>query len=150
MDRRRPTSETPSLPVVLPVRPGGRRGVTRGRSACVRSRTKLIVISAAGLVGLAAASPMIANAATQAPQKMFSVESFGAKGDGKTDSAPATNAAIAAAARNGGGAITLRAGTFKIAGTAHLGSNTRINAPTRSTIPRSAGRYSPAQSNPHC
>ena len=115
----------------------------------MRSRTKLIVISAAGLVGLAAASPMIANAATQAPQKMFSVESFGAKGDGKTDSAPATNAAIAAAARNGGGVITFGAGTFKMAGTVHLASNTTINVPTGSTITGSAGGYDHAESNPN-
>src|SRR6266536_3005406 len=119
-------------------------------ATCVRSRTKLIGISAAGFVCLAAAAtPMIANAATQAPQKVFSVASFGAKGDGVTNAAPATNAAIAAAAKNGGGIISFGPGTFKMAGTVHLASNVTINVPTGSTITGSSGGYDRAESNPN-
>ncbi len=117
----------------------------------MKSRTKLIGISAAGLVCLAAgvAAPMIANAATQAPQKLFSVASFGAKGDGVANDAPATNAAIAAAAKNGGGIISFGPGTFKMAGTVHLASNVTINVPTGSTITGSSGGYDRAESNPN-
>jgi polygalacturonase len=116
----------------------------------VRSRTRLIGFSAAGIVGLAAfAAPMIANAATQAPVKVFSVSSFGAKPDGKTNAAPATNAAIKAAAKNGGGIIDFSGGTFVMAGTVHLASNTTIRVNKGSTITGSSGGYDHAESNPN-
>jgi polygalacturonase len=116
----------------------------------VRSRTRLITISAAGLVGLAAfAAPMIANAATTAPQKVFSVKTFGAKGDGKTNDAPAVNAAIAAAAKNGGGTIEFAGGNFIMAGTVHLASNTTIKVNSGSTITGSSGGYDHPESNPN-
>jgi polygalacturonase len=116
----------------------------------VRSRTKLIVFSAAGLVGLAAfAVPMVANAATQAPGKVFSVTSFGARGDGTTDAAPATDKAIAAASRAGGGTVEFGAGTFVMKATVHLQSNVTIKVNSGSTITGSAGGYDAPESNPN-
>src|SRR5690242_21170758 len=74
----------------------------QGRSACVRSRTKLFIVSAAGLVGLAAAAPLVANAATQAPApaRQFNVASFGALAQG-ADARPALQQAIDAASQAG-------------------------------------------------
>jgi len=116
----------------------------------VRSRTKLIAVSAAGVLGLAALSvPVIAEAATQAPQKVFSVKSFGAKGDGKTNDAPATNKAIAEAAKNGGGTIEFSGGNFVMAGTVHLASNTTIKVNSGSTITGSSGGYDKPEANPN-
>jgi polygalacturonase len=114
----------------------------------VRSRTRLIALSAAGVVGLAAfAVPMIANAATGTAIKSFAVTSFGAKPDGKTNAAPATNAAIQAAAKSGGGEITFDGGTFVMAGTVHLSNNVTINVKTGSTITGSAGGYDKPEAN---
>ncbi|MGW5655885.1 glycosyl hydrolase family 28-related protein [Streptomyces humi] len=49
------------------------------------------------------------------------VRAFGAVADGVTDCAPAINRAIAAAARAGGGAVTIPPGTFRIDGLIQLG-----------------------------
>jgi polygalacturonase len=115
----------------------------------VRSRTKLIAASAAGLLGLAAvATPVIANAATDAPQKVFSVKAFGAKGNGSVNDAPATDKAIAAASANGGGVVEFSGGTFKMASTVHLKSHVTIRVNPGSTIVGSAGGYDKPESNP--
>ncbi len=116
----------------------------------MRSRTRLVALSAAGLLGLAAfAVPMIANAATGAPQKVFSVTSFGAKPDGQTDAAGPTNKAIEAAAKNGGGTIDFSGGNFVMKATVHLASNTTIRVNSGSTITGSAGGYDKPESNPN-
>ncbi|MCG7210374.1 glycosyl hydrolase family 28-related protein [Streptomyces arenae] len=49
------------------------------------------------------------------------VRAFGAVADGVTDCAPAINRAIAAAARAGGGTVTIPPGTFRIDGLIQLG-----------------------------
>ncbi|MFG3294483.1 glycosyl hydrolase family 28-related protein [Streptomyces sp. NPDC048179] len=49
------------------------------------------------------------------------VRAYGAVADGVTDCAPAINRAIAAAARAGGGTVTIPPGTFRIDGLIHLG-----------------------------
>ena len=46
---------------------------------------------------------------------VFNVRDFGAKGDGQTIDSPAINAALAAAARAGGGRVTIPAGRFRSA-----------------------------------
>jgi polygalacturonase len=108
------------------------------------------MFSAAGLLGAAAVSaPMVASAATQAPVKTFSVTSFGAVGDGKTDAAPATNRAIAAASKVGGGVVEFSAGTFLLAGTVHLANNMTIKVNPGATITGSAGGYDAPESNPN-
>ncbi|MGW1873869.1 glycosyl hydrolase family 28-related protein [Streptomyces sp. NPDC001975] len=48
------------------------------------------------------------------------VRAYGAVADGVTDCAPAINRAIAAAARAGGGTVTIPPGTFRIDGLVHL------------------------------
>ena len=113
----------------------------------MRSRTKVIGFSAAGLVGLAAfAAPMIANAATQAP-KSFNVASFGAKADGTSDAAPAIDKAIAAASQAGGGTINFGIGVFAVKGTVHLQSNVTVNVPSGTTITGSASGYDAPEAN---
>jgi polygalacturonase len=108
------------------------------------------MFSAAGLLGAAAATaPMVASAATQAPVKTFTVASFGAVGDGKTDAAPAANKAIAAASKAGGGVVEFSAGTFLLAGTVHLANNTTIKVNPGATITGSAGGYDAPESNPN-
>src|SRR5450759_2669593 len=47
-----------------------------------------------------------------AKELFYNVLDFGAKGDGKTNNTKAINAAIAAAAKNGGGTIFFPAGNF--------------------------------------
>ncbi|MFF4311719.1 glycosyl hydrolase family 28-related protein [Streptomyces sp. 900105755] len=49
------------------------------------------------------------------------VRAYGAVADGVTDCAPAINRAIAAAARAGGGTVTIPPGTFRIDGLIHIG-----------------------------
>ncbi|MGY5114445.1 glycosyl hydrolase family 28-related protein [Streptomyces sp. 900105755] len=49
------------------------------------------------------------------------VRAYGAVADGVTDCAPAINRAIAAAARAGGGTVTIPPGTFRIDGLVHIG-----------------------------
>lgn len=53
---------------------------------------------------------------------IYNVKDFGAKGDGKTLDSPAINAAIEAAAANGGGQVLLPAGTY-LSGSIRLKSN---------------------------
>ncbi|MEU7664761.1 glycosyl hydrolase family 28-related protein [Streptomyces lincolnensis] len=48
------------------------------------------------------------------PRVFADVRDFGAVADGRTDSAPAINRALAAAGRAGGGTVTLPPGTFRI------------------------------------
>jgi polygalacturonase len=114
----------------------------------VRSRTKWFMISAAGLLGLAAAAaPMVASAATQAPVKQFNVASFGAVGNGVSDAAPALDKAITAAAKAGGGEVTFPIGNFALKGTTHLQSNVTINVPSGTTLTASASGYDAPESN---
>ncbi len=116
----------------------------------MRSRTKLIVYSAAGLLGAAAvATPMVANAAAQAPGKVYNVAAFGAVGDGVANDAPAIDKAIAAASKAGGGTVTFPIGTFAVRGTTHLQSNVTINVPSGTTLTGSASGYDAPESNPN-
>src|SRR5207244_6053599 len=94
--RRRPTTETFPLPVGL-THQTRRAPPGRGRSSCVRGRTKLIALSAAGVLGLAAlGTPMIANAAASPAARTLAVQASGARRDGNADDAAATTTAIAA------------------------------------------------------
>ena len=116
----------------------------------MRSRTKWFMISAAGLVGMAAAAaPMVASAATQAPGKQFNVASFGAVADGVTNATPALDKAIAAASRAGGGEVTFPIGNLALKGTTHLQSNVTINVPAGTTLTASSGGYDAPESNPN-
>jgi polygalacturonase len=56
----------------------------------------------------------IVSAACAGPAVLQTVRDFGAKGDGVTDDAPAIQRAIDAAARAGGGTVTLAPGTYLI------------------------------------
>jgi polygalacturonase len=115
----------------------------------VRSRTKLITVSAAGLVGLAAAAaPMVASAATQAPRQ-FNVASFGAVADGQTNAAPALEKAIDAASKAGGGVVNFPIGNFVMKSTTHLASNVTINVPAGTTLTGSGSGYDAPESNPN-
>ncbi|MEU9986315.1 glycosyl hydrolase family 28-related protein [Streptomyces sp. NPDC048045] len=57
------------------------------------------------------------------PRTVADVTDHGAVPDGTTDCAPAINRAIAAAARAGGGAVTIPPGTFRIDGLIHIGAS---------------------------
>ena len=116
----------------------------------MRSRTKLLIVTAAGVVGLAAAAPLVANAATQAPApvKQFSVASFGALTQG-SDARPALEKAITAASNAGGGEVTFPIGNFALSGTTHLKSNVTINVPSGTTLTASASGYDAPESNPN-
>jgi polygalacturonase len=114
----------------------------------VRGRTRLIALSAAGVLGLAAvATPMIANAAISAAPKTLDVKAFGAKGDGNADDAAATNKAIAAAPK--GAVIEYKAGTYKIGSTVHLKSNTTIQVDKGATLVGTSSGYDKAEANPN-
>ena len=63
----------------------------------------------------------------------FSVTSYGAKGDGKTDNTTAIQAALDAAGSAGGGTVTVPAGTF-LSGPIVLHSATRLDLATGSIL----------------
>src|SRR5438128_11492776 len=65
--------------------------------------------------------------------KWYSVKSFGAKGDGNTIDTAAANAAIAAAARNGGGTVDFPAGAY-LCYSIHLKSNVTLHIGEGATI----------------
>jgi len=79
---------------------------------------------------------------------VFNIRDYGAKGDGKTLDSPAINAAIEAAARDGGGQVLLPAGTY-LSGSIRLKSNIELHLSAGSTIlaaPASMKAYDPSES----
>jgi polygalacturonase len=112
--------------------------------------TRLVVaVSAAGVLGLAAVvSPALATTtATPASGHVLDVKAFGAKADGVTDDAAATNRAITSAAA--GSVIEYKPGTYKIASTVHLKSNTTIQVDAGATLVGTGSGYDPPESNPN-
>ena len=79
---------------------------------------------------------------------VYNVCDFGAKGDGQTLDSPAVNAAIEAAANNGGGQVLLPAGTY-LCGSIRLKSNIDLHLAAGSTIlaaPATRKAYDPSES----
>ncbi len=114
------------------------------------TRTRLIVaLSAAGVLGLAAAvSPAMATTtAAPASGPVLNVRAFGAKADGVADDAVATNRAIAVAAA--GSVIEYKPGTYKIGSTIHLKSNTTIQVDAGATLVGTSSGYDAPEANPN-
>jgi polygalacturonase len=97
---------------------------------------------AALCVALFSASCTLAAAAT------FDVRSYGAKGDGASNDAPAINAAIDAAHAAGGGIVEFGAGSY-LSGSIHLRSGVELNLGPGSTIIASSdgGAYDKPERN---
>ena len=95
----------------------GRRGLLGGAMAM-----------GAGLA-LGGALPASAetNAAPVPGEGAFNVRQFGAKGDGKTDDTPASQAAIEAALKNGGGRIHFPAGRYRVTRSLRFASAERVD-----------------------
>jgi polygalacturonase len=80
------------------------------------------------------ALPFLTVASTgRVPARGFDVRAYGAKGDGVAPDTAAINAAIAAAARAGGGTVTFSAGTYA-AFSIHLRSNVALYLDAGATI----------------
>ena len=115
------------------------------RRAGASKKVWLAALAVAGLstatagVALADVSTPDATPGVSANATAFSLKSFGAKADGKSNDAPALDKAISAASTAGGGVVNVPAGvTVLAAGTVHLKSNVTINVPAGSTITGSA------------
>ncbi|WP_309004750.1 glycosyl hydrolase family 28-related protein [Pelagicoccus sp. SDUM812005] len=76
---------------------------------------------------------LIINAATLAPASVYNVKNYGAKGDGQTIDSDAINAAIDAAAANGGGTVLLPAGDY-LSYTLRLKSNITLKIDAGATL----------------
>ena len=78
----------------------------------------------------------------------YDIRSYGAKGDGQANDAPAINQAIDAAAKAGGGTVELAAGMY-LAGSIHLRSNVALHLGPGSTIVASSDDrdYDPPEAN---
>jgi polygalacturonase len=121
--------------------------------------SKKVWLAALAVAGLSTATAGVALADVSTPDATpagvsanataFSLKSFGAKADGKSNDAPALDKAISAASTAGGGVVNVPAGvTVLAAGTVHLKSNVTINVPKGSTITGSASGYDKPESNP--
>jgi polygalacturonase len=80
-----------------------------------------------------AAASLFALSALCATASTFDVRSYGAKGDGSTNDAPAINAAIAAANAAGGGTVEFGPGSY-LSGSIHLLSDVELHLGPGSTI----------------
>jgi len=119
--------------------------------------SRKVWIAALAITGLSAATAGVAMAdvttaaapgGVTAAATPFSLKSFGAKADGKTNDAPAFDKAIAAASKAGGGVINVPANaTVMVAGTVHLKSNVTINVPSGSTLTGNGSGYDAPESN---
>lgn len=81
--------------------------------------------------------------AEEGNSNVFNVRSFGAVGDGKHLDSDAINEAISAAAKTGGGTVSISAGIY-LCGSIHLKSNIRLKLEAGSTIlgaPQSMNAY---------
>jgi polygalacturonase len=86
------------------------------------------------------------------PSLVYSVRDFGAKGDGKNIDSPAINAAIAAAASNGGGTVVLTAGrylSYSIRLQSHITLRLEPNATIVAAYPTETEGYDAAEPNEH-
>jgi hypothetical protein len=72
-------------------------------------------------------------AMAQPPASLFNVLAYGAKGDGKTNDAPAIQRAVDACAKAGGGVVYLPAGNF-LSGTIVLKSNVTLHLSPGATL----------------
>jgi polygalacturonase len=105
-------------------------------------KNKLTVIAAL-LVGIL----LLACPVRKGMAAAFDVRAFGAKGDGKTLDTPAFNKAIAAAAKAGGGTVTIPAGTY-LCTSIHLQSNITLYVDQGATVlaaDATQGTYDPAE-----
>lgn len=82
----------------------------------------------------------------------YNIKDYGAKGDGKTIDSPAINAAIEAAADNGGGTIYMPAGTY-MSYSIRLKSNISLyldhGAVLKAAVPNENEHYDLPEDNPH-
>lgn len=82
----------------------------------------------------------------------YNIKDYGAKGDGKTIDSPAINAAIEAAANNGGGTIYMPAGTY-MSYSIRLKSNISLyldhGAVLKAAVPNENEHYDLPEDNPH-
>jgi polygalacturonase len=144
------------------MRPRGAKGEKLVIKNALRraAASRKVWLAALAVVGLSTATAGVAMAGTStgdvapagvsANATAFSLKSFGAKADGKTNDAPALDKAISAASNAGGGVVNVPAGvTVLAAGTVHLQSNVTINVPSGSTITGSASGYDKPESNPN-
>jgi hypothetical protein len=86
-----------------------------------------------------AATLMAREAATKAPQAVYNVRDFGAKGDGASKDTAAIQAAIDTCTRAGGGTVLLPAGTF-LSGTLKLKSNVDLQLNAGAILQASSDR----------
>ena len=114
-------------------------------------RREFLKSAGAGLAGAAIGSLAIPAHAKPAPSgsDQYSVQAFGAKGDGKTLDTPAINKAIEAAAAAGGGTVVLPPGSY-LCYSIHLRSNVDLYLGRGATIvaaesPASGGGYDPPE-----
>ncbi|HEX4725807.1 MAG TPA: glycosyl hydrolase family 28 protein [Pseudonocardiaceae bacterium] len=80
---------------------------------------------------------------------VFNVRTFGAKGDGSNNDAPAVNKAIAAANSAGGGIVEFPSGTYEAGGSIHMMSNVTIQLDSGSTLAGASSGYDAPESNPN-
>lgn len=86
----------------------------RGMFPPVTGVTMICLLSLLAGTGCASVSYDVTNPDSSTPAKTFSVTSYGAKGDGIADDAPAIQQAMIAAAASGGGQVTFPCGEFSV------------------------------------
>jgi len=122
------------------------------------TRRQFLHLTAAGIAGAAAGAATrlsaqetkAAPASSAAPQSVYDVRAFGAKGDGTTVDTPAINKAIDSAAAAGGGTVHFPAGTY-LCYTIHLKSKVALYLDQGTTIlaadTGAGGQYDAAEPN---
>ena len=123
------------------------------------TRRKFLHFTAAGIAGAAAGAatklsaqeaPKAVQPSGAAPQTIYDVRAFGARGDGTAVDTPAINRAIETVAAAGGGTIHFPAGTY-LCYTVHLKSNVALYLDQGTTIlaadTGAGGQYDAAEPN---
>lgn len=133
-------------PAIHPETAGGASSARRNSPARWHRMAGAVALLFAGVCGAATGEPtgglewadvpaiLARIRAPEFPPRDFVVTTFGARGDGVTDSLPAVRAAIAACHAAGGGRVVVPAGAYLLNGPVHLQSNVELHVAEGATL----------------